>query len=1064
MIQKAIHVFIMLIMFAFFLPLSSEVDDVEQMATNLETNNSVDQYFEVFKSPISKEEYVIVKDPINETTKFRDRNGIVYDDREEIFSYEMQRLSISSNLLKLDEGLRKTLENDDANRTVPVIIVFAEQPAHNVSIEVQARYESKFKAITAPATEIYKRIEQKTATKEGSDVIALEQEFLGDDEKALLNLTRISLDREIGQMRMEIYEISAPLVDKIQAPVIDKIKSNGGEIGYRGKIYNSISARVSVDYLVELSRDPSIAMISTDQKTEATLDVANPAIGAPTWWSQGYTGGIWDAAVCDTGIDGGHPALTVDYARVFHDQGRLDPSYADNPASTDDLQGHGTHCAGIVASKDAIYRGTAYGLNALINAKAGWLTTGGGGSMYSSDCMAAIDWAVLYAGQDADVVSYSFGGGTGTDGDTVLCHYMDAIVSDLGTPVVIAAGNSGPASTTVGSPGSAYNVLTVGNVNDRNTVTRSDDFLSTSSSRGPTGDGRRKPDISAPGTSIISCNNNWESQADFVSMSGTSMSTPMVAGSILLVLDYVGYKWDDKAIKALLLNTASDMGTTGPDNDYGYGYINLLHANIHRGDVFTGSLAATPEGGVEKFYKGPISSAETATLVWDRHITYSGASEPTSFLNLSDLNLHLYDELDGSAIASSMSSLNNVEQVASDADHSSSIIKIDPWGAYPSGITYESYALATEDGFTQVSPPSLSASLLVPSGKIGSGTSFSVSATVNDVGISAHSVSATLNLPSGFTIISGSNPQSLETVDSAVGKTAAWTVQAPFVSPSQSYTVSTSISSSSYGESYNAADSKQITVGPISNIPDYLGNYKGNGIWAVDYNGNGAWDGTGVDRVFVFGSPTDLPVVGDWNGDAKDEIGNYKGNGVWALDYNGNGVWDGTGTDRVFVFGSPKDRPVVGDWNNDAKDEIGNYKGNGVWALDYNGNGAWDGTGTDRVFVFGSPTDQPVIGDWNQDGRDELGNYKGNGVWALDYNGNGAWDGTSTDRVYVFGSPTDLPAVGDWNNDGKDELGNYKGNGVWALDYNGNGAWDGTSIDRVFVFGARADNPVVGRW
>ncbi len=55
--------------------------------------------------------------------------------------------------------------------------------------------------------------------------------------------------------------------------------------------------------------------------------------------------------------------------------------------------------------------------------------------------------------------------------------------------------------------------------------------------------------------------------------------------------------------------------------------------------------------------------------------------------------------------------------------------------------------------------------------------------------------------------------------------------------------------------------------------------------------------------------------MGDWDGDGKDELGNYKGNGVWALDYNGNGAWDGVDIDRVFVFGSPTDRPVVGDWN-----------------------------------------------------------------------------------------------------------------------------------------------------
>jgi hypothetical protein len=254
------------------------------------------------------------------------------------------------------------------------------------------------------------------------------------------------------------------------------------------------------------------------------------------------------------------------------------------------------------------------------------------------------------------------------------------------------------------------------------------------------------------------------------------------------------------------------------------------------------------------------------------------------------------------------------------------------------------------------------------------------------------------------------------------------------------------------------------------NIPDHLGNYKGLGVWAMDYNGNGQWDGTSIDRIYWFGSPTDQPVVGDWNNDGKDEIGNYKGNGYWALDYNGNGGWDGISIDRLTRFGSPPstDKPVVGDWNNDGKDEIGNYKGDGYWALDYNGNGEWDGISIDRLTRFGSPpsTDKPVVGDWNNDGKDEIGNYKGDGYWALDYNGNGEWDGISIDRLTRFGSPpsTDKPVVGDWNNDGKDEIGNYKGNGYWALDYNGNGEWDGISIDRLFLFGTLTDQPIVGGW
>ncbi|MGB2632122.1 MAG: VCBS repeat-containing protein, partial [Minisyncoccales bacterium] len=102
------------------------------------------------------------------------------------------------------------------------------------------------------------------------------------------------------------------------------------------------------------------------------------------------------------------------------------------------------------------------------------------------------------------------------------------------------------------------------------------------------------------------------------------------------------------------------------------------------------------------------------------------------------------------------------------------------------------------------------------------------------------------------------------------------------------------------------------------------------------------------DKISGFGGQGDLPVVGDWNGDGKTEIGNYKGNGVWVLDYDGSYVWDGASVDKIFSFGSSTDKPITGDWNGDGKTEIGNYKGNGMFALDQNGNGAWDGASVDK--------------------------------------------------------------------------------------------------------------------
>jgi hypothetical protein len=101
-------------------------------------------------------------------------------------------------------------------------------------------------------------------------------------------------------------------------------------------------------------------------------------------------------------------------------------------------------------------------------------------------------------------------------------------------------------------------------------------------------------------------------------------------------------------------------------------------------------------------------------------------------------------------------------------------------------------------------------------------------------------------------------------------------------------------------------------------------------------------------------------VAGDWNGDGKTDAGVVYdwGWGLgWYLDANGNGAWDGCGVDRCFFFGGAGSKPVAGDWNGDGKTDAGVVYdwGWGLgWYLDANGNGAWDGCSVDRCFFFGS--------------------------------------------------------------------------------------------------------------
>lgn len=764
-----------------------------------------------------------------------------------------------------------------SNEIIPVVIVFKEQPAHDISIKTKNEYKKQFEDITMPAKKIYSRIKPHLISKKGNNVqelITLEQSLLAEDEKILLNETGHKLESKTRDMRKEILNKTTFPVDRIQAPIIDKIKLKGGRIKYSSKIFNAISADIPISYINELSREQSIHKISRDYLINASLDISTPAMGTNTLWENGYTGGVQDAAIVDTGIDGTHPALNVDYASVFHEAGKLDPLYHDNQSKTDDLQGHGTHVAGIVASNDSTYKGAAYGIDKLINAKAGWLDIYGRGLMYLSDSMAAIDWAIFGNPDDADVISLSFGGGV-SDGDSEWEHFFDAIVYDLDIPAVIAAGNSGPGGSTVGYPAGAFNVIAVGNVNDMNTVSRTDDVLASSSSRGPTLDGRIKPDISAPGTGIMSANNKWETQDDFISLSGTSMATPHITGSILLILDYKNFRWRPEAIKALILNTAEDKGNAGPDYDYGFGYVDLTNAYIHRDDVITDSINDAPDGHVEKYYRGNISTGEKATLVWNRHINYSGPDYPTNVSTISNLDLYLYNETSGAAAASSVSDLNNVEQVTSNANYSSAILKVEPDGTFPEGVIIEDYALSTESGFEQTNPPNLTLNITIPD-IVDSGWDFELNVTVNNTGdMSAHNVNVTLILIPGFTV-SGPDTLPLGTIDPGNSASANWTVRALNTTVTTSYDLEAAVNSSSYGEYFLKNGTNSITVLSMPPRVEGFVYHGGTGIAGATVTANTSESTTANESGFY-----SLQLLsGDYMLTALSEPGYYPNNSV----------------------------------------------------------------------------------------------------------------------------------------------------------------------------------------
>jgi subtilisin family serine protease len=185
--------------------------------------------------------------------------------------------------------------------------------------------------------------------------------------------------------------------------------------------------------------------------------------------------------VIGTGIDLTHPDL----------EGKIQATKDFTTHGISNNIGHDTAIAGIIAAKGAKnwrLRGVAYETQ-LVIAK----VTQFDGSAEEDVLIDALEWL---ASQGVQVINFSITSDCVTDGRDPVSREVNYLVEKRGIAVVCAAGNYGPAHYTIGSPGVAEQAITVGCVNNR-------DVLRLASSRGPTLDGRVKPDTVAPGERIL---------------------------------------------------------------------------------------------------------------------------------------------------------------------------------------------------------------------------------------------------------------------------------------------------------------------------------------------------------------------------------------------------------------------------------------------------------------------------------------------------------------------------------------------------------------------------------
>jgi subtilisin family serine protease len=608
-----------------------------------------------------------------------------------------------------------------------VLVVLREQPQAGIVERVEGRSRLRLEL----AEENYRR--------------AASLPLAGGSIAALL---RKELDDLIVEVRQEAFrEIEARLRPSQEA-VARLIADAGGGPVRRYSIANVVAATIPAAALSVLESDPAIAEILPIEALTAQLSTSVSALGAPAFWSRGWTGDGEAVAVIDSGIRGSHPAFSgVNVVpRTFGTFGEARTCFDDTVDSAEDRQGHGSHVAGIVASRGSADQpslvGVARGLGRLIILKAAFRqrqisgVCGGGAAAVNADVLEAIEWA--RANTPVKIFNFSYGGPPQSD-DSGFARLLDGIADAFDVLFVVSAGNDGPSARTVGDPSLGYNTISVANMAHFGTVDRGDDQVARSSSRGPTLGGRYKPDIAAPGSGIRSASHESDGWVEF---SGTSMAAPQIAGAAAL-LRQSGIV-NATAIKAVLINTADGAGWS---QDWGWGSANLSRALL-AGSYVTGSVGPAGSSDGYRLFRGSPTGSLKATLVWRRHASPSSSIASTQFHNL---DLRLYNRANGQLIAQSEETVQNVEQLSSRIA-ADVVLKVDSRSAsFGGGISSEPFVLAFSEGaFAAAAGPVLAARCTAPS-IVAPGSAFAVSCELSNSGdLDGYNVGVTVGTASGF--------------------------------------------------------------------------------------------------------------------------------------------------------------------------------------------------------------------------------------------------------------------------------------------------------------------------
>jgi len=432
-----------------------------------------------------------------------------------------------------------------------------------------------------------------------------------------------------GQSRVIVRFVDNTSDDDIAALI-------GQAGGSRRKSLRSVvggSAILSNGAIKNLAKNPLVAGISVDRVIACSMERTGATVGATAVRQElGVDGTGVGVAIIDSGAFSSHDYLASTGRVVqFVD-------FVNGQSAAYDDYGHGTHVAGIIAGSGADSNGARTGIAPgaqLIVLKV--LDASGQGRI--SDVIAAIEYAIANRYTlNIRVINLSIAAGVYESYNTDPLTLAALAAVRAGIVVVSSAGNFGRSAYGHGqyggitAPGNAPWVLTVGASSHMGTIDRSDDTVAAFSSRGPSAiDALAKPDVLAPGVgieSLIAPDSALYSSMSayllpgtvatnylpYLSLSGTSMSAPVVSGTVALMLQ--ANPWlSPNAVKAILQYTSQSYAQWDPLTQ-GTGFLNAQGA-VELARAFSDASSPTPS-----------SPSWSTRILWGNHIYQGGALSP----------------------------------------------------------------------------------------------------------------------------------------------------------------------------------------------------------------------------------------------------------------------------------------------------------------------------------------------------------------------------------------------------------------------------------------------------